>query len=207
MCGNGIRCFAKYVFEHGIVTKQQMTVETLAGVMVPRLKLEGGKVTEVTVDMGCPQFERARIPMMGEGSAFDVPLMVCGQEVTVSALVVGAPHAVVVTDDISTLNTAALGPAIENHQAFPNRINVDFVQVLDNENIRVLTWERGAGFTLACGTGSSASVVAMHHKGLVSRSVNVHLAAGRLFIEYLEDGRVMMTGPAEEVYTAALFES
>ncbi len=204
MCGNGIRCFAKYVFEHGIVTKQQMTVETLAGVMVPRLKLEDGKVAEVTVDMGRPQFDRARIPMTGEGSTFDVPLMAGGQEIIVSALVMGAPHAVVLTDDISALDTAALGPAIENHAAFPNRINVDFVQVLDPGNIRVLTWERGAGFTLACGTGSSASVVAMHHKGLTGRSINVHLAAGRLCIEYLEDGRVMMTGPAEEVYTAAL---
>ena len=207
MCGNGIRCFAKYAYEHGIVRKQQMTVQTMAGVMVPRLKLEANKVTEITVDMGKPGFERALMPMTGAGSTFDVPIVAAGQEVILSALVMGAPHAIVLTNSIDALNTAALGPAIENHPIFPNRINVDFVQVLDPNNIRVLTWERGAGFTLACGTGSSASVVACRQKGLTDRSVNVHLAAGRLFIEYLEDGRVMMTGPAEEVYTAVLSAS
>ncbi len=204
MCGNGIRCFAKYVYDRGIVTKRQMTVETLAGVMRPHLKSEGGSVTEVTVDMGKPQFDRACLPMTGEGSAFDVPIAAAGQDVTISALLMGAPHAVVLTKNIDALNTAALGPAIENHPIFPNRINVDFVQVMDADNIRVLTWERGAGFTLACGTGSCASVVAMHQKGLTGRTVHVHLAAGQLYIEYLEDGRVMMTGPAQEVYTGAL---
>ncbi len=204
MCGNGIRCFAKYVYERGIVAKQQMTVETLAGIMVPRLKLEGGKVTQVTVDMGRPEFERARIPMTGEGRAFDVPITAAGQPVTVSALLMGVPHAVVLTQDIDSLDTAALGPAIETHPLFPKKTNVNFVQVLDRDNIRVLTWERGAGLTLACGTGSCASVAALHQKGLIGRSADVHLAAGKLSIECLEDGRVMMTGPAEDVYTAAL---
>ncbi len=207
MCGNGIRCFAKYVYERGIVAKRQMTVETLAGVMVPRLELAGNKVTRVTVDMGLPEFERARIPMTGEGSAFDVPITAAGQPVIVSALLMGVPHAVVLVQNIDSLNAAVLGPAIETHPVFPKKTNVDFVQVIDSDNIRMLTWERGAGLTLACGTGSCASVVALHQKGLIGHSAHVHLAAGTLYIEVQEDGRVMMTGPAEEVYTAVLTES
>lgn len=206
MCGNGIRCFAKYVYERGIAPKLQMTVETLAGVMVPRLKLAEGKVTEVTVDMGIPYFERARIPMTGEGSAFDVPITAAGQAVIVSALLMGVPHAVMQVQNIDALDAAELGPAIETHPLFPKKTNVNFAEVIDREHIRVLTWERGAGLTLACGTGSCASVVALHQKGIVGRCVYVQLAAGQLFIEVLEDGRVMMTGPAQDVYTASLTE-
>lgn len=206
MCGNGIRCFAKYVYECGIVPKTEMTVETLAGIMKPRLNIQKGKVTEVTVDMGKPSFDRVNIPMLGEGSAFDVSIQVAEHNITVSALLMGVPHTMVITKDIGLLDTAMLGPAIEKHPIFPKKTNVNFVQVLDKKNIRVLTWERGANFTLACGTGSCASVVAMYKKGLIERSAFVHLSAGQLFIEYLEDGRVMMTGPAEDVYTASLRE-
>lgn len=204
MCGNGIRCFAKYVYERGIVAKEDMTVETLAGMMKPHLIIKDSKVTEVSVDMGQPSFDRESIPMYGEGSMFDVDIQAAGQNVTVSTLRMGVPHTMMLTDDIESLDTAALGPAIETHPVFPKKTNVNFVQVLDKENIRVLTWERGAGFTLACGTGSCASVVAMHKKGLIEPKAAVHLAAGRLFIEYLDDGRVIMTGPAEEVFTATL---
>lgn len=206
MCGNGIRCFAKYVYERGIVKKTDMSVETLAGIMRPRLILESGKVVDVCVDMGSPSFERKSIPMLGEGSAFDVPLEAAGQTVIVSALLMGVPHTIVLTDDIEALDTAALGPAIEKHSMFPRKTNVNFVQIIDRQNIRILTWERGAGFTLACGTGSCASVVALHRKGLIDSKAVVHLASGRLIIELLEDGRVMMTGPAKEVYTAVLRE-
>jgi diaminopimelate epimerase len=204
MCGNGIRCFAKYVYERGIVKKEDMTVETLAGIMKPRLMIKDSKVTHISVDMGKPSFERESIPMDGKGSAFDVDIQAAGQNVAVSALRMGVPHTMVLTEDIDTLDTAALGPAIEKHPIFPKKTNVNFVQVLNRENIRILTWERGAGFTLACGTGSCASVVAMNKKGLIEPKAAVHLAAGRLFIEYLDDGRVIMTGPAEEVYTATL---
>lgn len=206
MCGNGIRCFAKYVYERGIVTKENMTVETLAGIMKPRLILRKGKVIDVSVDMGKPVFERKSIPMNGQGSAFEVDIEAVGQNVTVSALLMGVPHTMVLTEDIDALDTAALGPAIETHPIFPKKTNVNFVQVLDRENIRVLTWERGAGFTLACGTGSCASVVAMHKKGLIDQKASVHLATGRLLIDYLDDGRVIMTGPAQDVYTATLSE-
>ncbi len=206
MCGNGIRCFAKYVYERGIVTKEDMTVETLAGIMRPRLIIKKSKVTEVSVDMGKPLFERESIPMYGEGSGLDVVIEAAGQNVTVSSLLMGVPHTMVLTENIDALDTTALGPAIERHPIFPKKTNVNFVQVTDEKNIRVLTWERGAGFTLACGTGSCASVVAMYRKGLIGRKATVHLATGCLFIEYCDDDRVIMTGPAEEVYTATLSE-
>ncbi len=206
MCGNGIRCFAKYIYERGIVKKTDMAVETLAGVIRPRLVVEDGKVADVSVDMGSPVFERENIPMAGEGSAFDVPLEAAGQTIVISALLMGVPHAVVLTEDIEGLDTVDLGPAIEKHSLFPRKINVNFVQIMDRGNIRILTWERGAGFTLACGTGSCASVVALHKKGLIDATATVHLTTGRLVIELLEDGRVIMAGPAEEIYTAALSE-
>jgi len=206
MCGNGIRCFAKYVYERGIVNKLEMTVETLAGIMRPGLKIKKGKVTEVSVDMGQPSFDRADIPMTGEGRPFDVDIEAAGRKVTVSALLMGVPHTVVLTEDVDAIEAELLGPAIEHHAIFPRRTNVNFVQIIDSANIRVRTWERGAGLTLACGTGACASVVAMNKKGLISKKATAHLAAGRLIIEYLDGGRVFMTGPAQEVYRAVLLE-
>jgi len=206
MCGNGIRCFAKYVYERGIVKKTDMAVETLAGIIRPRLILEGGRVADVCVDMGRPLYDRADIPMTGEGDAIDVDIEAAGRTVRISSLLMGVPHTMVLVDDLDALDAAALGPAIERHEMFPRKTNVNFVQVLDRENIRVLTWERGAGLTLACGTGSCASAVMTYKKGLTGPKVAVHLKAGRLIIECLEDGRVLMTGPAQEVYTARLSE-
>ena len=206
MCGNGIRCFAKYVYERGIVKKTDMAVETLAGIIRPRLILEGGRVADVCVDMGRPLFDRADIPMKGEGDAFDVDIEAAGRTVRISSLLMGVPHTMVLVDDLDAADAAVLGPAIERHEMFPRKTNVNFVQVLDSENIRVLTWERGAGLTLACGTGSCASAVMTYKKGLTGPKVAVHLKAGRLIIECLEDGRVLMTGPAQEVYNARLSE-
>ncbi len=204
MCGNGIRCFAKYVYERGIVEKEDMTVETLAGIIRPKLVVEDGKVKDVCVDMGKPSFDRASIPMQGEGDAENVDIEAAGRAVTISSMLMGVPHTMVLVDDIEAVDAEVLGPAIERHTIFPRKSNVNFVQVLDRENIRVLTWERGAGLTLACGTGSCASAVETYRKGLTGPKVNVHLSVGRLIIEYTGDGRVLMTGPAEEVYTAAL---
>ena len=206
MCGNGIRCFAKYVYERGIVKKTDMAVETLAGIIRPRLILEGGRVADVCVDMGRPLYDRADIPMTGEGDAIDVDIEAAGRTVRISSLLMGVPHTMVLVDDLDALDAAALGPAIERHEMFPRKTNVNFVQVLDRENIRVLTWERGAGLTLACGTGSCASAVMTYKKGLTGPKVAVHLKVGRLIIECLEDGRVLMTGPAQEVYNARLSE-
>ncbi|MEL7604367.1 MAG: diaminopimelate epimerase, partial [Bacillota bacterium] len=192
MCGNGIRCFAKYVYERGIVQKEALTVETLAGVMRPTLIVENGIVTDVCVDMGKPAFDRASIPMQGEGDAADVEIEAAGRKFTVTSLLMGVPHTVVRVDRIDEEEALRIGPAIEKHPQFPRKTNVNFVQVMDSDNIRVLTWERGAALTFACGTGACASVVAMQRKGLVNRKTAVHLRAGRLIIEYLEDGRVLM---------------
>lgn len=204
MCGNGIRCFAKYVYENGIVTKKDMTVETLAGIIRPGLSVQGDKVVGITVDMGKPSFDRASIPMLGEGEAFDVELAVEGESLTVISMLMGVPHTMVLTEDIDSQNASLLGSAIERHDIYPRKTNVNFVEILDRDNIKVLTWERGAGLTLACGTGSCASVVAMYKQGLINNKATVHLAVGKLIIECLEDGRVLMTGPAERVFEATL---
>jgi diaminopimelate epimerase len=204
MCGNGIRCFAKYVYERGIVKKEEMTVETLAGVMKPKLVAENGVVTDVCVDMGAPAFGRESIPMAGEGEAEDVAIEADGHKFTVTSLLMGVPHTIVTDGAFDENEMRRFGPAIENHPLFPRKTNVNFVQVIDRDNIRLRTWERGAGLTLACGTGACASVVAMSRKGMINRKAAVHLKAGRLIIEYLEDGRVRMTGPAQRVYRAAL---
>jgi diaminopimelate epimerase len=206
MCGNGIRCFAKYVFERGIVKKEDMAVETLAGVMHPKLRVDSGIVTGVCVDMGQPAFDRASIPMQGEGEAAEVEIEAAGQKVTITSLLMGVPHTMVLVEEIDEATALRLGPVIEKHPMFPRKTNVNFVQVVDRDNIRVLTWERGAALTLACGTGSCASVVALSRKGLINRKAAVHLKAGMLVVEYLVDGRVLMTGPAERVFRAELLE-
>ncbi|MGI5850290.1 MAG: diaminopimelate epimerase [Christensenellales bacterium] len=204
MCGNGVRCFAKYVYETGIVKKTDMTVETLAGIICPKLQIENGIVTGITVDMGRPYFDRESIPMNGSGDTFDIPIDVAGQTVIVSSVLMGVPHTMVLTDDIDTIDAAVIGPSIEKHPLFPKKTNVNFVTIIDRRNIKILTWERGAGLTLACGTGSCASVVALSKKGLIDKKATVHLKAGTLDIEWLNDGRVLMTGPATRVYRASL---
>ena len=206
MCGNGIRCFAKYVYENGIVMKTDMTVETLAGIIRPKLLINDGAVTGVTVDMGEPAFDRASIPMEGSGAGFDVMIKAAGQDVMISSLLMGVPHTIVLTENIEKGMAETLGPAIEKHALFPNKTNVNFVQIMDRKNINILTWERGVGLTLACGTGCCASVVALNKKGLVDKKVTVHLTAGTLNIEWMDDGRVLMTGPAVLVYRASLLK-
>lgn len=202
MCGNGIRCFAKYVYENDILKKEDMTVETLAGIIKPKLFVEDGVVTSVCVDMGKPSFDRPSIPMTGSGSAFDVPVDIGGREINVSALLLGVPHAIVLVDDIEKYDTAVVGPKVEKHDLFPNNINVNFTKIMDEENIWVKTWERGVGFTLACGTGCCSCVAGLYQQGLVKNKVTVHVAVGELVIEVQGDGTVLMSGPAELVYTA-----
>lgn len=204
MCGNGIRCFAKYIYENGIVSKTDVAVETLAGIIRPKINIENGKVSNISVDMGMPVFERASIPMAGEGSTFDVLINAAGQEVYINSMLMNVPHTVVLADSLEDEKIETLGPAIEKHTVFPRNTNVNFVSVLDKDNIRVRTWERGAGLTLACGTGACASAVTTFNKGLTGRKVTVHLFAGKMIIQYLEDGRVIMTGPAQQVYKAVL---
>lgn len=198
MCGNGIRCFAKYVYERRIVHKTNMKIETLAGVVRPALTVEGGVVTGVRVDMGEPVFAPDQIPVLAvDPLSFKVEA--AGEKWTVSTVLMGVPHTVVLVDDVAAIDIAALGPAIETNLLFPQKTNVNFVQVASG-GLRIRTWERGAGATMACGTGACAAAVVCHKKGLTGRKTRVMPETGALLIEWAEDGHVFMTGPAAHVF-------
>lgn len=199
MCGNGIRCFARYVYDKGIVSDTDMTVETLAGIMSPKIVKDAGQ-TLVTVDMGSPYFEREKISMVGTGSALLTSIRVDNRDVKVSSLLMGVPHTMVFGDELSDEEVCELGPKIEKNEAYPKKTNVNFVRIIDDKTIYVKTWERGAGLTLACGTGSCASVVASSILGKTGREVDVILAAGQLHIKYEQEDKVFMTGSAEYVF-------
>lgn len=202
MCGNGVRCVAKYAYDHGLVRKKRITVETKAGVLTLLNTIRGGKVKAVRVNMGQPRLERREVPMRGrKGKVVEEPLVVEGSEFKVTALSMGNPHCVVFVDDVKTYPVTVVGPTIELHKSFPERTNVEFVEVLSPDEVSVRTWERGAGETLACGTGASAVCVAGALTGRTGRSVSARLLGGTLEIEWAEDGHVYMTGPAEEVFT------
>lgn len=201
MCGNGIRCFARYVFDNGIVPKNEMTVSTLAGVMRPVLHFNGGQVSGVTVDMGSPEFQNEKIPVISDFPAISNRIEALGKEIEVSTILMGVPHTIVYVKDPEELDVRIFGPAIEAHSAFPQKTNVNFVQVLDRNTLRIETWERGAGLTLACGTGSCAAAVVSAVKGFIQKKVNVLTKTGKLVIEYKDTGKVLMTGPAEYVFT------
>lgn len=205
MCGNGIRCFAKYVYERGMTTEKKLEVETLAGIIRPKLLLEGRKVKRVQVDMGKPRLGRAEIPMTGKPATEPVigeRLRVAGERYEVTCVSMGNPHCVVFVDHVDKFPVSVVGPQIENHNLFPKRTNVEFVQINSNSDINMRVWERGAGETLACGTGASAAVVAGNLNGKLARTVNVHLLGGDLTVEWMGNDHVMLSGPAEEVFTA-----
>ena len=196
-CGNGARCFVKFVRMHGLTDKRDIRVETAGGVIAPRLEQDG----EVTVDMGVPRFAAAEVPFTGgSGGVADV-LDVDGRHVTISALSMGNPHAVQVVDDVDAAPVTTEGPRIERHPRFPRRVNAGYMQVIDRATIRLRVWERGAGETLACGTGACAAVVAGIRRGLLDRVVRVQVRGGALTIAWGGDGEpVMMTGAAESVF-------
>jgi diaminopimelate epimerase len=196
MCGNGIRCIAKYVWDRGLAEKDTLEIETLAGIIRPG-KAEGGMVK---VDMGEPVLEGRQIPVGLDGRVMDYPLEAENRTFHITCVSMGNPHAVIFTDNLDELPVERYGPIIENHGFFPNRTNVEFIEVKGPEDIRMRVWERGAGETMACGTGASASAVASSLKGLTGRKVTVHLAGGDLFIEWAGDNHVYMTGPATEVF-------
>lgn len=207
MCGNGIRCVGKYVYDHGIVDKTTVTVETLAGIKTLVLNVEDGEVKSVRVDMGEPEFNPARIPVKAGGERFvDQGVVVADETWRVTALSVGNPHAVVPVDDVKGLELEKLGPLFENNPLFPDRVNTEFVRVIDRENLEMRVWERGSGETLACGTGATATVAACALNGLCKRTANVHLLGGVLQIEWNErDNHLYMTGPAVEVFSGEYF--
>jgi diaminopimelate epimerase len=204
MCGNGMRCVAKYVYEHGLTTKTEFVVETGAGPIRPKLTLEGARVVSVTVDMGQPRLARRDIPMLGEPAdarVIDEALEVDGKAVRITCVSMGNPHCVLFVDDVHSAPVRTLGPRIEHHEAFPERTNVEFVRVVAPDLLEMRVWERGSGETLACGTGASASVVATALNGLAGRSCTVKLLGGDLQIEWREDDHVFKTGPAVEVFS------
>ncbi|MCR5558869.1 MAG: diaminopimelate epimerase [Schwartzia sp.] len=203
MCGNGIRCFARWVYELGLVPGEEFTVETGAGILVPRIIKENGKITGVRVDMGEPILEAEKIPTVGfgPGRVVSKPLTVLGESYKVTCVSMGNPHCVVLWDDLSTLDIEKLGPAFESHEAFPNRVNTEFVSVRDRSHVRMRVWERGAAVTMACGTGACATLTACVLNDRTDRQAEVELDGGKLFIEWNEkDNHIYMTGPAEEVY-------
>lgn len=210
MCGNAIRCVARYLYERGLVCERKIRVDTLAGIMVPEIvsggKTAGNKTVMVRVDMGEPRLERSEIPMSGAaGKVVDEKLEVNGKEYRVTAVSMGNPHCVIFVDDVDKFPLVSVGSAIERHPSFPERTNVEFVQVLNWEEVRMRVWERGAGETLACGTGACAATVAGVLNNHTGRTVTVHLKGGDLTIEWGDNNHVYMTGPAEEVFEGRYF--
>ncbi len=205
MCGNGIRCFAKYAYERGRVDSARFTVETLAGVIEPEIMLENGEIYGVRVKMGKPGLQRGDVPMQGPaGRVINEQLAVESGKFRISALSMGVPHAVVFVDSLEAARPELIGPQIERHSAFPHRTNVTFARVIDARNLELRTWERGAGLTLACGTGACAAAVAGFLNGLTGRRVTARLKLGELHIEYEKDETVYMTGPAKESFVGEI---
>jgi diaminopimelate epimerase len=196
-CGNGARCFVRFVREKGLTTQAEIRVETLSGIIVPRLEPDG----RVTVDMGRPIFDPRRVPFETDSDALQQSLDVDGVTVHVTVLSMGNPHAVQVVDDVASAPVETLGPQIERHPRFPQRVNAGFMQVVDRHRIRLRVFERGSGETLACGTGACAAAVAGIKRGLLESPVEVETRGGRLTITWQgADNAVWMTGPAESVF-------
>ncbi len=206
MCGNGIRCFAKYLYDHGLTKKKKVAIETLAGIKQVELFTRHDKVVKVRVDLGEPILLRERIPMNGDpGMVIEEELQLNGVKFNITAVSMGNPHAIIYVDDVRNFPVQKYGPMIETNPLFPRRTNVEFVQVVGPGEVIQRTWERGSGETMACGTGASAVTVAGVLTKRTGRSITVHLTGGDLEIEWNEkDNRVYMTGPAVEVFEGVL---
>ena len=218
MCGNGIRCLAKYIWSRRLSGKAILNIETLAGIIRPQKK---GKL--VRVDMGEPVFEPEKIPVKisskfipnksGQSSKIktpnskliiDYPLKIEDREFKITCVSMGNPHAVIVVDNVMDFPVTYYGPLLEMHEIFPKRTNVEFIEILNPSEIKMRVWERGAGETMACGTGASAVAVASSLKGLTKKNVTVHLTGGDLIVEWAEDNHIYMTGPAENVFAGQI---
>ncbi len=201
MCGNGIRCVGKYVYDKGLIKSDTVSISTKAGIKTLKLKIKDDKVYAVRVDMGRPAFEPEKIPARFEGERIvSKPLEIGGKTYNITCVSMGNPHCVVFTEDVEKLDLVKLGPLFENNPLFPERINTEFIRIRDRSRIDMRVWERGSGETLACGTGACASVAAGVLNDLTDRKVTVKLLGGTLEIEYAEDGHIYMTGPATTVY-------
>ena len=202
MCGNGIRCVAKYVYDHKLTDKTEITVESGAGIKTLKLFVEDGKVAQVRVDMGEPILTPDLIPVVADGEkVIDEEIEVCGKIWKMTCVSMGNPHAVVFVDDVDNFEIEKYGPHFENHPRFPKRTNTEFVKVISRNEASMRVWERGSAETWACGTGTCATAMACILNGLTDNKVLVHLRGGDLTIEYDEEtNHVFMTGPATEVF-------
>lgn len=202
MCGNGIRCVAKYVYDYGLTDKTEISVETLAGIKYLRLQVENGKVASVEVNMGAPILEPKEIPVAVEESpVVNVPVEVKGKIYHMTCVSMGNPHAIIFMNNVKDLDIAVIGPYFENHTVFPKRTNTEFVEVLDRNTVNMRVWERGSDETLACGTGACATTVACILNDKTENEVTVHLLGGDLKIRWdREANQVYMTGPATVVF-------
>lgn len=203
MCGNGIRCVAKYAYEHGIVQAEQITVETKSGIKSLKLTVEDGVVTYVAVNMGQAVLKPADIPVRAEGDTFvSQKLVADGREYEVTCVSMGNPHCVIFTKGIDELDLEKIGPSFEHHAWFPDRINTEFAEVLDDHTIKMRVWERGSGETISCGTGTCAVTVAAVLNGYCSKGeeIQIRIRGGELYDTYMENGEVLMRGPAVTVF-------
>jgi diaminopimelate epimerase len=202
MCGNGIRCVGKYVYDYGLTKETQVAIETLAGIKYLDLRIKEGKVETVRVDMGEPILRAEEIPILSDNEeVLEEGILVDGKEYRMTGVSMGNPHAVVAVDEVANFPIEEIGPKFENHERFPARMNAEFIKVIDRKHVEMRVWERGSGETFACGTGACAVAVACIRSGLVDRSVTIHLLGGDLFIEWdKRSNHVFMTGPATTVF-------
>lgn len=202
MCGNGIRCVGKYVYDYGLTDKTEITVETLAGIKHLKLLTENGKVASVTVDMGSPELQSDKIPVVWEQEqVLNAPIQIGDTVYHMTCVSMGNPHAVMFVEDVKKFPLESIGPLFEKHAVFPNRVNAEFIQVLNRKEVNMRVWERGTGETLACGTGACASAVAciLNHK--TEDSITLHLLGGDLQVRWdRQENKVYMTGPAKVVF-------
>ena len=203
MCGNGIRCVAKYVYDYKMIDKEVITVETLAGIKTLKLNVVNGKVKTVRVNMGSPIINAKDVPVISDKEkVINEPVVIDGKEYGITCVSMGNPHAITFVDDTDSLKIEKIGPGFEKNEIFPDRVNTEFIQIIDRKTIKMRVWERGSGETLACGTGACASVVACVLNNLTDNKVTVKLLGGDLEIKYDTDkNTVYMTGPARIAFT------
>ena len=206
MCGNGIRCVAKYVYDYGLTDKDEISIATKSGIKYVKLQVENGKVKTVRVDMGAPILNAGLIPIVSENpQVINEAITAGGREYRMTGVSMGNPHAVIYVDDVKNLDLEKIGPKFENHERFPKRINTEFVHCIDRNTVEMRVWERGSGETLACGTGACAVAVASILNNLTDTRVTVKLLGGDLQIEWdREKDRVFMTGPATVVFDGVI---
>lgn len=203
MCGNGIRCVGKYVYDYGLTDKEHISVETLAGIKYLDFQIEGGKVAMVTVDMGAPELTAEKVPVVSDNEqVINENILVDGKEWAMTCVSMGNPHCIVFIEElVKDFPLEKIGPQFENHERFPKRVNTEFIEVLDRKTANMRVWERGSGETMACGTGACASAVAAVLCGHMDDEITLHLLGGNLMIRWdREQNKVYMTGPATVVF-------